>query len=237
MIKPVITVIFIIFLIYCLRNFVLFPYVSKSLNQANTIENGNILIRNSIEDSITVFFPGNATSVYNMIPYLKPNTNYLLINYRSLQSDGYYYGYSRCDLAIRNGVVGYAFACNNFKEVKVVTFSIGNGVFAETLKLTEVNPHSLTSISGLPNLSELKKNYFGYYSYLITWIFDEFETCDIFAKYLNCPHKIVHGTLDRIIPVKLIEEMYTILKTNNKNVTLELKEKYSHNDISLIEYL
>jgi lipopolysaccharide export LptBFGC system permease protein LptF len=223
---PAIAIAITIAIVYFIRNFILFPYLKENEKKSH------IHIQNSKDDQVTVFYPGNSMSIAYTVSILPKNKNYIVINYRSRNS-----GFTSSSVAIKNGIEGYKFALQNYKHVKVVTFSIGNGVFSEVLKETKINPESIVSIAGLPNLSVMTYYLLGYLSYPLNMIFTEFETQDNYNDYLDAPYTMVHGVLDNIIPFQFGENMYKTLKRKGKNVAFEKLENYSHNDIRIPDYL
>jgi hypothetical protein len=238
MYRIIIIVLVIIVLAY---EFFLFPYVSKNLNKKNMLNDGNILIHNNDNDEITLFFPGNAMSIYSIEPFLHTK-NYLLVTYRSKKNDGFFYGFGSTKIAIDNGYSAYMYAINNYKKVKVVTFSIGNGVFAEVLKKAAIKEKlekldSVVSLGGLPDLSILLNDYFGIFSHLFSLLYNNLETTKIFLQHLHCPYKIIHGKQDTIIPFKLALQMFHTLKLGGKDVNIVLLPNNGHNDINLLDYL
>lgn len=230
--------------IYLAKDAVLFPYVGKSLHEATntTDELGNVhLHQNTSSDEVTIFFPGNAMAVYDVIPILNPKKNYILVNYRPQRGDGFHYGFSNARVAIRNGYHAYLEAVETYREIHVVTFSIGNGVFSEILKKIRENnlqaPASLTSLSGICNLTDVVQHLLKIPPWVTIRLFPYFQTQDIFRKSLgDIPYTMVHGTNDEIISVSLAKKMYKKLDKKHK-VTLTVIDGRMHNQIDLRKYL
>lgn len=237
MYKVILSIIVILFLI---KDFFLFPYVKKNLLQQNTCKKGNAYFEKADSDEITLFFPGNAMSVYNLIPYLK-NKNYILINYRPKKSDGYFYGFTNRKIALENALDAYNYASKNYKKIHIITFSIGNGVFSDLLiEIINNNlqyPTSLTSIAGLPNLYDVINSLFSIPIFINKILFPYFETEDIFCKYLRIPYLMVHGINDVIIPFNLAKKMYKSIKEKNDNTILHILHFEGHNNINIAKYL
>lgn len=228
-------VIIILLVIYFCKELFLFPYLDKYITTKNVLSNGNVLLLNSDTPEITLFFPGNAMSIYRYSQYFT-DKNYLFINYRQKKSDNYFYGFGDVNTAVNNSLDAYNYAVNNFEKVNIITFSIGNGVFAELLnkiKTTE-KIFSVKSINGLPNLSDLLFSYFGFIGNLLN--FSYLETEKIYEKYLNCPYTILHSNKDKIIPFYLAKRMYFNLKKKNKNVKFFVLENEGHN-VNLFDYI
>lgn len=228
-------VIIILIIIYLSKELLLFPYVDKYITSKNVMDNGNVLLLNKDDDEITLFFPGNAMSIYRFSSYFT-DKNYLFINYRKQKSDTYFYGFGNINTAVNNSLDAYSYAIKNFKKIRIITFSIGNGVFAELLDKIKMTDKivSVKSINGLPNLSDLLFSYFGFLSYIIN--FNYLETQSNFKKYLNCPYTIIHAKKDSIIPFYLAKKMYFELKKSKKNVNFIVLENDGHN-LNLFDHI
>lgn len=228
-------VIIVLLVIYFSRELLLFPYVEKYITSKNVLSNGNVLLLNDKTDEITLFFPGNAMSIYRYSHFFT-DKNYLFINYRQKKSDNYFYGFGDVNTAVNNSLDAYNYAIKNFKKINVVTFSIGNGVFSELLGKIKTSEKifSVKSINGLPNLSDLLYSYFGFFGNFLN--LNYLETEKNYEKYLKCPYTILHGTKDTVIPFYLAKKMYFNLKKNNKNVKFFVLENEGHN-LNLFDYI
>jgi hypothetical protein len=82
--------------------------------------------------------------------------NVIIVNYRPMKQDGYFYGFGNSKTAIKNGINAYKWTLANYDEIKVVVFSIGNAVFSEVYKdiilYNLKRPIEIININGLTNL-------------------------------------------------------------------------------------
>lgn len=243
----ILIIILIYLIIYLLQDLFLFPYISKILIKYSAneelLDNGNLVIKEvNNNNQITIFFPGNAMHV-DIIKNNFAYKNVIIVNYRPMKNDGYFYGFGNKNHAIKNGIEAYKWGLENYNEVKVVVFSIGNGVFSEVYKtIVKDNlqrPKEIISINGLTNLKDIVINSYGLFTYPYYYFITSLNSEDNYIKHLddNVPYKFIHGDKDKIIPHSLVKKMYKNMKKAKKNVSLITIENANHNDIDIYSYL
>jgi hypothetical protein len=217
----IIFIFILIFAIIIFQDILLFPPILISNKSGENYE--NFLSK----DDILLFFPGNAMNIENA---LEKSKNSIIINYRPKGKS-----FGNAIHALKNAHKAYETA-QKYKTIIILTWSIGNGIFSEILSSIHLHkwkyPKSIVCVAGIPNLSDLVFDKFGFLSFFLQ---KKLESKSNYAQFLpkDIPFTMIHGKKYNIVPFYLVKDMYYELKKKDKNVILQVYETKSHNDFTM----
>jgi len=216
-----------LFIILCILIFILINNdMFMFLPVRHDLESDNIEIYNDPDSrKVVLFFPGNSSKIYEnyYLKFKEMNINIFIINYRKkYHRTGNYFH------VMKNARAAYQKAIHEFEDIIVCNYSIGNGVFADLLPIIHENgwkyPVLIKMFSGITNVKDVLYSHFSFFSYFFSWTLGKkLSTEEMYFNYLppDVQLYIIHGTMDKIVPFKLVEKMHNRLLNAGKNVHLE----------------
>jgi hypothetical protein len=228
-----ILIIFLFLFVVLNNDMLLFPAVKK------ITDGENIILKNNVNNSyITIFFPGNSSKILDYKDKLQHlPKNIIIVNYRKNKKK-----FGEYKHAIRNALLAYEYAHNNYKNIHIVNYSIGNGIFSDILKYIKFQwsfPKKITIISGICNIKDILYHNFWIFSFICNWVlYNKLDTNNNFIKYIpnHIPILIIHGYKDKIVPFYLVQKMYQELLHHKKNISFQSMSEKGHNDIDHLPF-
>jgi len=213
----------------------LFPGIRRATDGKNiSIEN------NRSSGRITLFFPGNTSDILEFKERFRDlkEKNIIIINYRIQKCKFGSYRH-----ALKNALLAYRYASQEYSHIHVVNYSIGNGIFSDilaTIYCYLTPPQTITILGGICNIKDVIHYRFGVFSYLFYWVLsNKLNTVENFARYIpkDTPILIIHGEKDKIVPVELALQMHKDLLYKGKNISIQVQPDYGHNEFRHEDYI
>lgn len=197
-----------------------------------TTEDGAVLnalhFKNTNPKGVILYFHGNAgdLSRWGQIAtyFVEKNYDVVIMDYRT-------YGKSTGELSedalLKDAQLFYDYVIGRYKEDQLVLYGRSLGTGLASFLASRNNPSQLILETPYYSMLDVAKERFPYLPlrFMLKYKMPSHE----FLQTSNCPILIVHGTRDRIVPLRSGEKLYNAL--NKKQVTMVVVEGGEHNNL------
>jgi alpha-beta hydrolase superfamily lysophospholipase len=197
-----------------------------------TAEDGAVLnalhFKNENPAGVILYFHGNAgdLSRWGQIAtyFVEKNYDVVIMDYRTY---GKSTGILSEEALMKDAQLFYDYAVAIYKEDQLILYGRSLGTGLASFLASRNHPSQLILETPYFSMLDVAKERFPYLplSFMIKYKMPSYE----FLQTSKCPILIVHGTKDKIVPLRSGEKLYNVLK--KKEVTMVVVEGGEHNNL------